>query len=666
MELSELTAYAEEKYHIREQSRQADFPGCSVLTEPVSGKWAALLMRQWDSDTGSELQRCDIKCGRQILSERRAPYLSRPFFMKGDSWVGVIFDRSTEPEVVFELFDRAVCACRGNGGYRCGATLDSCGDSRDSRGCPVQGADIVLDTPPAAQTVVWPETAIPAFGAPFSVSAPEMPEKIREMRSLYEYHAGSFEGKWRNFVRQGKFMEAYEDDAPWDGEYRRYFPTYHDLNLPQLRGYFTWRTRLRRGEFTPVSASLAYLYVYELLNGIGVASPEECLRKMQEFEAGFLDAGMGDPGMRKNLRRWMLEYAVLHDVSPELARRCADPDVLRRDAALAALRAPESSSDVEIFSALFVLAGKNPEQSPVVKRDAEKGKRLFASVWRCACQSLAGNGRDLFTVCFGKQKSFAWHPLGNAVYREENRHPDTDYALDPCRLFLCRSGVWEERRYDSLYFDKDRLRTLLHEADRVLRRALKTGHYLKELPGGAWAADCAQEALLAERRAEQEAARPKIAVELSRLERIRQEAGVTRDSLLVAEEPEMAGELPEVAGEVQEAGEMNAEKASAAEALPSEVPPPKAAPAEVPEGPEGLDETGRRLLRELAEHRPVEAYLRANHLMPSVVADAVNEALFDEIGDNVLECDGDRITLVEDYREDILDILRMLGGYRNE
>ena len=43
--------------------------------------------------------------------------------------------------------------------------------------------------------------------------------------------------------------------------------------------------------------------------------------------------------------------------------------------------------------------------------------------------------------------------------------------------------------------------------------------------------------------------------------------------------------------------------------------------------------------------------------MASVAADTMNEALFDEIGDNVLECDGENITLIEDYREDILQIL---------
>ena len=43
--------------------------------------------------------------------------------------------------------------------------------------------------------------------------------------------------------------------------------------------------------------------------------------------------------------------------------------------------------------------------------------------------------------------------------------------------------------------------------------------------------------------------------------------------------------------------------------------------------------------------------------MASVVADTINEAMYDEIGDSVVECDGDDLTLVEDYREDLEFIL---------
>ena len=55
----------------------------------------------------------------------------------------------------------------------------------------------------------------------------------------------------------------------------------------------------------------------------------------------------------------------------------------------------------------------------------------------------------------------------------------------------------------------------------------------------------------------------------------------------------------------------------------------------------------------------MKGFLAEHHRMPTVEADAVNEALYDEIGDSVLECDGDEIALAEDYRE---DLLRILGG----
>ena len=98
MELSDLTKYAKEKYHIKEEFKWTDFPGFSVLSHPRTGKWVALLMRQWDYESGTEIQRCDIKCGRQCISEFQVPYVTNAFRMKGNKWVGVIFDDRTDPE----------------------------------------------------------------------------------------------------------------------------------------------------------------------------------------------------------------------------------------------------------------------------------------------------------------------------------------------------------------------------------------------------------------------------------------------------------------------------------------------------------------------------------------------------------------------------------------
>ena len=45
--------------------------------------------------------------------------------------------------------------------------------------------------------------------------------------------------------------------------------------------------------------------------------------------------------------------------------------------------------------------------------------------------------------------------------------------------------------------------------------------------------------------------------------------------------------------------------------------------------------------------------------MPSILADTINEALFDEIGDTVLLCENDDLSLVEDYRD---ELTQLLGG----
>ena len=60
-----------------------------------------------------------------------------------------------------------------------------------------------------------------------------------------------------------------------------------------------------------------------------------------------------------------------------------------------------------------------------------------------------------------------------------------------------------------------------------------------------------------------------------------------------------------------------------------------------------------QILLAVMRGEPVAELIRQEHLMPSIVTDTINEALQEEIGDNVLECEGEELTFVEDYREDV-------------
>ena len=604
VELSELTAYAGERYQMQEQHKWADFPGFSVLCHPRTGKWVALLMRQWDTETGTELQRCDLKCGGESLTQFQRPYLLPPIRMKGNKWVDIVFDDSTEREVVFHLFDRAITA--GNG----------------------HGCTIVLSSAPIADEAGYWETALPRSGSGHRPEQERLPEKLREMRRLFAYGRESAEARAKNFYRQAVFMQEYEDDCPWQGEFSCYFPTYHDLTVQQLRGYFTWRAGVRRGDYQPIPASAAYIYIYELLNGVGADSPEDALNKLRAFETGYLDSGVGDARIRTNLRRWMLEYAVVNDLPPTLAREVADSAMIERDEALAVLRAPNDRPDADVFAALCALGDKKLAASPVISGDAARGMRLFAESWRCALARFQPERGDLFTFLFGERRTYDWNPFSNAVYWEHERHADCDYVLGECRSYRCRDGFWQTERFDSLYFDRDRLLGFLHLADLKLRRYLQTGRYLRERAGEAWAAPYIDAAIEADRSAVLEAARPKITIDLSGLEQIRADAAATRDSLLTEEERD----------------EPEALAVTPVEEMASDLP---------------LDAVQLQIVRALLRGEEAAGLLKENHLMPSMTADFINEALFDEIGDTVVTCEDDRLTLVEDYRE---DLAQLLGG----
>ena len=603
MELSELTAYASEKYQIREEHKWADFPGFSVLCHPQTGKWIALLMRQWDTESGTEIERCDLKCGSNALVQYTKSYLAPPIRMHGSKWISVAFDSRTERETVCALFDSAI---------RLNAP---------------QGYTIVLASQLPSGEGSYQDTALPFAGSSYQPHRENMPERLREMRRLFEYGRESEESRARNFYRQAVFMQDYEDDVPWSGEFVRYFPTYRDLTTRQLRGYFTWRSGVRKGQFQPIAASAAYIYIYELLNGVGALSPEDALQKLRAFERGFLDSGIGDRRMRVNLRRWMLEYAVVNNLPPEIARAYIDLELTARDEAIAVLRKPDVCSDDAVFSALCVFGGKKLAQSPVIALDPLRGKHLFAESWRAA-SAYRWEEKKLFSLCFGEKKTRRWYPLSNAVYYEQRRSANRDYVLNECRSYRCRAGLWTVRAFDALSFDKARFQGFLHETDARLRRYLKTGRYLRENPADEWADIYIDAVIEADRKAQAEASRPKIEIDLSGLERIRRDAAGTRDSLLTEDETEDQEEA----------------------AVPDET----KAPSDLP-----LDDVQIRILRSLLRGEDAAAIMAANRMMPSIAADFLNEALYDEIGDTVVVCEDDRLMLVEDYRE---DLTVLLGG----
>ena len=502
-----------------------------------------------------------------------------------------------------------------------------------------------------------------------------VPEQIRRMKNLYQYGNGSFKQICKNFYVQGKFMENYEDNVPWKGEISTYYwSTYHNLSLAQLRGYFTWRTELRKGNYQKNCDAFVLMYLSELFNGIGAVSAEENFHKIQEFKENYIDSGLSTGYIRYNIQQWMFDFAVVNGLDTKIAYRYAARQMLERDSKTEILRNPEKYSDQEIFNALCLFSGRNPDSSIVIQKDKETGIYLFAAVWRRASAQYRQGEKNLFELCFGRQYSQYWNPLNNTLYYSKGKQKAVIYELNSCRKYSFQNNMWHEYSYHKWYDGQQHITELLHEADRRFRLYLKTGRPLKERKEEAWAIPYIEAVIAADAQAKIEAARPKISIDFSGLDKIRKDALETQDSLLTEEEtmgsPETASKQTENSkhtGTPEYDGDAIPDAASIPipAAVPSTASMPSAATpsgsafgASIPSGVSvPLDDMQMQLLRMLLRGEPVQELIAAQHGMPSVIADAINEALFDFIGDTVVECDGKTIILVEDYRDNIIGIL---------
>ena len=608
MDISELIEYAREKYHLQVQHPWSSFPVFRFWSTRKTEKWFACFMRQWDYESGVEIQRADFKVGRLDGKERRFPFITSPFRMKGPLWVGVIFDDQTQPEVIYHLFDQAM-AFEQQRGYT-----------------------IVLEQRPQTTQYVSPDP--PLTMQTRKQEEEDIPAPILQMMKLYEYGNGSFEQKCKNFYRQGKLMENYEDQAPYRAYLNRYFPTYHDLNVRQLRGYFTWRTEVRKGQIQPYSELYAYLYAYELINDIGVYSAQDSLQKLFALKEAFMMSTSSSRQLVQNLTHWMYDYVVIHQIPKETALSYLPEALFEEDKRLTILRDPQDQNDDTLFQALLSFAKPNTQKSLLFKEKEAQAKHLFAQVWRYASEHYHEDGSDLFTACFGKRERFVWHPLSNAIYWAVFLKKEMFYEVNGSKAYVYEDGVWYEERYDQLHFSLEKFQDMLREIDRKLRIALKVGHYLKVKPEAQWIDPYIDGALQKDKKRQEEASRPQVQVNLLELEQIRQDALVTRDSLLTEEE-------------LQEDEDI---------ALDESI------QVFTPVESFGLDALHTRILWMLVQGQSIDEQIQKEHLLPTVVTDTINEVLFDEIGDNILECDGTVIQVVEDYRDEILELL---GGEKS-
>ena len=541
------------------------------------------------------------------------------------------------------------------------------------------------------------------------------PPQIAEMRALAEGQGSYNWSSPKLFVRQGRLMADYEDDFSYSGTFFRYYPTYQLMSDVQLRGYFSWRTKVRRGQIEYIPLSFVFVYLYELLNLIGVDSPEEGYERLTSFSAAYAAI---DGSAEHYLRDWLVDFAAYYGLPPEEIR---DAESLRPYRLYTVLSQWRQHTPEELFEAISGLSSYNIEKSKFYRAYPEDTMTVLCRVFTEFSEHHAKKLKNsLCERLFGKVHTLPYTMFSSAVVALDRNRPDTDYEIFPWYGYNCRNGTWYRTRLDRSPAKNRRLGELVRDVDAVMRERygfdapLKTTVQTKVFSN---IVNTAVDEWLEEKRRKAAAV---IQIDVGKLDAIRSDASATRERLMTEEERGESSEFgvrsSEFGDAKSEVGSRKAEVGSPAcrgghdrpdesgeessrrgrqpdapQGLPPEIEgqeslfggpfpeayaetpetdfPPEATRAETPEAdgrgqgtpevPRGaedalpLDEVETGVLRALLKGEDCAAVARSGGRMLSVVIDAINEKLYDLFGDTVIYDAGGGPAVYEDYEDEL-------------
>lgn len=507
------------------------------------------------------------------------------------------------------------------------------------------------------------------------------------------------------FYAQAVFMKDVTDDCPYTGEFICYYPTYAKMAIPELRGYFTWRTGVRSGRLTQAPRAFAFLYVYELLNQIGVSSAQEGFERIAAFWKSY---GQIDSKITPYMKRWLKDYVIFYNLE---VRLLIDYGLCEASESMCRFAAAYEDGDgsallaaAEYFSA-YRLSGSRGYQE---NRQAyqEVTLQVFKRLDR---YFLRYRKKSFLTVLFGSESNAFWLPFADAMVHTMRLRDTRMYEINACERYTCGNGTWRRYDYTCSPESKKLLGGILKTIDSLMRKNCGISGVLKcagavsqpiyrliaetvETFGKSMRAAAEDAATLFDfaaanalpqppneygkggrsgkngkrkaDRAGETSVQASIRIDASRFDEIRTASETIQTWLLTEETPS------EIPGR-QSLREERQEAESACSAI-SEKPDRGAAPAESVYGAEAASspspdakkaacyrEIYTEILRAVYRNEPAAAKRAAERegRMLSVLIEEINEFFYETVGDSVILYDGDQFAIAQDYIKEIESLL---------
>lgn len=491
------------------------------------------------------------------------------------------------------------------------------------------------------------------------------------------------------FYKQGVFMKDFSDDYAEDVQFSQYFPYYQQMGYEQLRTYFTWRTEVRKGHVADTSLSYVFLYIYELLGNIGVSDPQEGLNQLMSFWTAYSSY---NKSIDKYVLRWLKDYHIYYQL-PHSFKDFIDNNNLTK-------YYPTLTNIDDKFNLLCNLSKYDIRKSTFFTEDNEK---LIMDCFYLVIDKLKlifeENKIDFEESIFQATKKLTeWKPFKDALFYPWLKQADRRIVLSEHEIFICSKNQWSYSTVLTSEHGRQLIGYIMKQMEVALRKATNYKFKLSanidmvahEVVGKLTKAGLSLEMIINNTVTEfyKEETKTVVTVDQVALSRIRQEALVTQEKLIVPEqekliiseqekllvtEQEKMIVTEQLTLSFEDLQDMPSKPQLEIKSLPelkplSEIkslpkieplskaePPSEIEPVPIHNAWESLKDTLTEIeLNALAvvlhDGTELKKYANECNIMLEVLVDGINEKAMDFIGDNLLD---EEFILYDDYKEQV-------------
>jgi len=504
----------------------------------------------------------------------------------------------------------------------------------------------------------------------------EMRDIARDGRGSY-YNNNAFYDKrmqYENskiFYKQGMFMKDFEDDYEEAAAYETYYPSYQMMGYKQLRTYFTWRTKVRKGIVEKTSLSYAFLYIYELLNNIGTDDAQDGFNKLFFF---WNDYRIHDGMIDRYVVKWLKDYYIYYDLPGSFKEfvDCYDLDAYYPDLT-------DSADEFELFCAV---SKYDIKKSVFYTEDRDE---LIRECFKFALDrvraAFAEHHADFDKSVFWPVKNMpVWTPFIGAIFYPCTEQRDRQVIISSNEAYICKRNSWAYNTALATEGGKQLVGYIMKCMESVLRECVK---FKYKITASIHTVNSQVVAALIYAGVEfdevietavkdfyREATKTVVKVDFNSLNRIRQEALVTQEKLIVPEDEIVVAPIfkPEKCmEEVQECAAADNEASYKADAKAGGQQQPQSVPCEAVAENNSLwsmlwqefNDTEKAAVRQaLGGASDMKQFADRHGIMLEVLLDGINEKAMDVIGDSIMD---DEFVIYDDYTEEIKGVVNGYG-----